>query len=485
MSNCSMLTVAEAVKTSTSDLRKLRTTARPCIDASDVVAPPGYTVEVVAAGLSFPCGMTVADDGTVFIAEGGTTWPTRPWMPPRLLRLDTNGKMRALAIEEEGGLRGLGYHDGYVYATAKGGYTSRVLRFDPKSGERKVLIDKLPDGGWHEPGGPVFDREGIMYFAQGSVAQQGVIEPSGFTVDIARHPHAKDIPGQDVTLTGNNVWSFDPIVPYGDNTSTGPFKPYGTAAQKGEVIKGEFWCSTGVYRSRPDGSEPELLAWGIRNPYGLAINEEGELYASDNDFEEKGNRAVGEDPDRIWHIKNASQPFGSVKTPEWFGYPDYSGYGLPLWDEKHKPMRGKQAEQLIQDPPPLSGPAAVLFEPHTCLTKMDFCKLDAFGHRGKLFLTQWGTLAPLNTLRPEALKRGFQVALVDVKAGTSEPFLRNKQPGPAGAAPGSGGLERPVDCKFHPDGRSLYVLDFGSVNVKRNTMLAYAHTGVLWRVTRD
>ena len=91
----------------------------------------------------------------------------------------------------------------------------------------------------------------------------------------------------------------------------------------------------------------------------------------------------------------------------------------------------------------------------------------------------------LNTLRPEALKRGFQVVLVDVKTGTSEPFLHNKQPGPAGATPGSGGLERPVDCKFHPNGRSLYVLDFGSVSIKRNTMLSYAHTGVLWRVTRD
>ena len=139
-----MLTVAEAVKTSANDLRSLPTTARSRIDANDVVAPPGYTVEAVAAGLSFPCGMTLADDGTIFITEGGTTWPTRPWMPPRLLRLDTDGKMRVLAIEEEGGLRGVAYHNGYVYATAKGGYTSRVLRFHPKTGERTVLIDKLP-----------------------------------------------------------------------------------------------------------------------------------------------------------------------------------------------------------------------------------------------------------------------------------------------------------------------------------------------------
>ena len=432
-----------------------------------------------------PCGMAVAPDGTVFIAEGGTTWPTRPWMPPRILRLDTSGEVRILAHLEEGGPRGLGFHNGQLYAMAKGGYFSRLMRVDPESGKITMLVDKLPDGGWHEPGGPVFDKDGNVYFAQGSFSQQGVVEPGGFTVDVARHPHGHDIPGQDVTLTGNNVWSYDPVIPYNDTTATGAFKPYGVPAKKGEVIKGEFWCSTGVYRARPDGSEPEMLAWGIRNPYGLALNEDGELYISDNDFEEKGNRAVGEDPDRIWHVKNASKPFGSVETPEWFGFPDYGGLGLPLWDERHKPNRGTQAQQLIENPPPLSGPAAALFPPHTCLTMMDFSRSDFFGNRGKLFLTQYGTYAPLNTIRPEALKRGFQVALVDVKTGTSEPFMHNKQPGPAGAVPGSGGLERPVDCKFHPDGRSLYVLDFGSVTIKRNTILSYAHTGVLWRVTRD
>ena len=464
-----MLETLSSTVASESFVDQLPTSARRCVNPADVAVPEGYRVEAVAVGLSFPCGMAVEPGGVIFVAEGGTTWPTRPWMPPRILRIETTGEVRVLAHLEEGGPRGLAYHDGYVYAMAKGGYHSRLLRFDAHTGERTVLVDKLPDGGWHEPGGPIFDKEGNVYFAQGSVAQQGVIEPSGFTVDIARHPHAHDVPGQDVTLTGDNVWSFDPVVPYNDMTPTGAFKPYGEPAKKGEVIKGEFWCSTGVYRARPDGTEPELLAWGIRNPYGLALNEEGELYISDNDFEEKGNRAVGEDPDRVWHVKNGAKPFGSVTTPEWFGYPDYGGFGLPLWDERHKPNRGTQARQLIQDPPPLSGPAAALFAPHTCLTMMDFSRSDAFGHRGKLFLTQWGTLAPMNTLRGEALKRGFQVALVDVTTGEAEPFMSNKQPGPASLIPGSGGLERPVDCKFAPDGKRLYVLDLGAAVIKRNT----------------
>jgi hypothetical protein len=45
------------------------------------------------------------------------------------------------------------------------------------------------------------------------------------------------------------------------------------------------------------------------------------------------------------------------------------------------------------------------------------------------------------------------------------------------------GIERPVDCAFSPDGRSLYVLDFGVARVQEAGMFSYAHTGVLWRIT--
>jgi hypothetical protein len=147
------------------------------------------------------------------------------------------------------------------------------------------------------------------------------------------------------------------------------------------------------------------------------------------------------------------------------------------------PEKGQAAEPLIEAPPPWAGPAVFLETPHSCLCKMDFCRSDTFGHRGELFLAEWGTLAPLNSPRPDDLNNGFKIVRIDVHAGRAETFLRNRQPGPA-SAHGGGGIERPVDCKFHPDGRSLYVLDFGAVTVKDFTMLAWAHTGVLWRITR-
>lgn len=476
------LTVTRASRES---LRRLPTAVRPLIDPDDIDTPDGYEVEPILVGLSFPCGMGFADDGTLFLLEGGSTWPTRPYMPARILRLHLeSGQLEELAVEVLGGPRGVAYRDGAIYVTVKGGYHAHVDRYDLTTGKRTVVVDGLPSGGWHEPSDPVFGPDGLLYFANGSVSQNGVCLPQGFTVDLAKHPQACDVPGQDVTLTGNNVWSRNSTAPFPFLTETGPFKPFGTTAKKGEVIKGQLKCSSGLWRCHPDGSGLELLAWGLRNPYGLAFNENGQLYAADNGMEEKGERSIAADLDRLWHIKNARQPHGSIAVPDWYGFPDISAEGLPVSHEKYRPRKGKPSELLLEDPPAWAGPAVFLEKPHTCVTHMDFCRSDSFGRRGDLFLAEFGTYAPLNSPDPADVNNGFRVVRIDVQQGTSEVFLKNRHPGPASHHPGKGGIERPVDCKFHPDGQSLYVLDFGVTKVAPTHVTAYARTGVVWRVSR-
>ncbi len=468
--------------TSTS-LTNLRTTARKFIDAKDTKVPDGYTVEPVMAGLSLPTDLAFAPDGTLFVSEGGSSWPTRPYMPARIIRVKPSGEVDAIQMNVQAGPRGIAYKDGELYIAIKGGYFTRIVKYNLETKELTTLIDQLPNGGWHEPGGPVFGPDGLMYFGQGSVSQQGVVLPQGFTVDIAKHPFAHDVPGQDITLTGNNCWSRDPIAPYPYMVETGGFKAFKTPAKKGEQVKGEKFCSSGLWRSKTDGTDVELLAWGIRNPFGMAMNDGGELYVADNDFEEKSARAIAEDPDRIWHIKNAKQPHGSITTPDWYGFPDICGDGLPVDHEKHRPLKGEAALPIIENPPAWAGPAIYLEKPHSCMTKMDFCRSEAFGFKDELFACEWGTLAPLNTPRKEALTHGFKVIRLNVKTGKAEDFFSNPQPGPASAYR-TGGLERPVSCKFHPDGKSLYVLDFGAVRVTTGYMLAFAHTGVIWKITK-
>jgi glucose/arabinose dehydrogenase len=337
----------KAVKGTADLCRKLPVSARPAVDAADVVVPEGYQVEVVMAGLSFPTDIAFGDNGTIFVSEGGSSWPTRPYMPARILMLNPGGKVEAITINVQAGPRGIAWREGELSMTIKGGYHMQIAKYNLQTGELEILIDKLPSGGWHEPGGPLFSPDGLMYFGNGSVSQQGVVLPAGFTVDLAKHPLAHDVPGQDVTLTGNDVWSRDPLKPYPYLTQTGPFKPFGTASEKGEVVKGELFCNSGVWRSKTDGTGAELLAWGIRNPFGMAMNIEGKLYVSDNDFEEQGERAIANDPDRIWHIKNAKLPYGSIHTPGWYGFPDICGDGLPVSHEKHLPIKGEAAELFL------------------------------------------------------------------------------------------------------------------------------------------
>ena len=473
-----------AVKAPDGALRSLPTTARPRVDPADVAVPPGYRVEVVMAGLSFPTAIEFAPDGTVFVAEGGSTWPTRPYMPARLLRLDPRGDLDVIAVEGLGGPRGLAWRDGQLYVSLKGGYEMRVVKYDLRTRERTTVVSGVPSGGWHEPGGPVFGPDGLMYFGQGSVSLHGAVEAEGFSVDLAKHPAAHDVPGQTVTLTGENVWSRDPTTPYPYYARTGPYKPFGTPAEAGEVVEGKTLCTTGIWRAKPDGAGVELLAWGVRNPWGMAFDEAGELYVADLCMEEKGDRAVGEDPGKIWHIKKAREPYGGVTVPDWYGFPDIAGDGLPVWHEAHRPNRGVPPKPLLRDPPAWAGPAVWLTEPHAAHGKLDFCRSDAFGHRGQMFLCLFGTYYPLNTIRPEARDRGFNVMRIDPAAKRGEVFLHNRHTGPA-TEHGSGGIERPVDCKFHPDGKSLYVLDFGRHVAYRSTVVAYARTGVLWKISRE
>jgi hypothetical protein len=47
--------------------------------------------------------MGFADDGTLFLLEGGSTWPTRPYMPARILKLDPAGSLEEFAVEVLGG----------------------------------------------------------------------------------------------------------------------------------------------------------------------------------------------------------------------------------------------------------------------------------------------------------------------------------------------------------------------------------------------
>lgn len=167
----------KATKASGNTLNTLPVSARPIVNPADVVVPDGYRVEAVMVGLSFPTDIAFDDDGTVYVSEGGSSWPTRPYMPSRVLVMEPSGKLEAIAMNVQAGPRGIAWRDGELYMAIKGGYHMQLAKYNLKSGKLTVLIDKFPSGGWYEPGGPLFGADGLMYFGMGQYRNKELCYP--------------------------------------------------------------------------------------------------------------------------------------------------------------------------------------------------------------------------------------------------------------------------------------------------------------------
>jgi hypothetical protein len=97
-----------------------------------------------------------------------------------------------------------------------------------------------------------------------------------------------------------------------------------------------------------------------------------------------------------------------------------------------------------------------------------------------IILAEFGTVV---TYQAEELP-GFRVQRIDLDSGEATDFLVNKSGKPASAVRGDGGLERPIQLEYAPDG-NLYLVDFGVIDVDQNGLKAIPGTGVVWRLTRS
>jgi glucose/arabinose dehydrogenase len=226
-------------------------------------------------------------------------------------------------------------------------------------------------------------------------------------------------------------------------------------------------------RVRPRGGALELVAWGFRNPYGLAFAPDGTLFVSDNGYDDRGSRPVHGAPDLLW----------AVRPGRWYGWPDYSG-GRRLDDGDHFVPPGGSRPQLVlasaPDTPPM--PAARLGV-HASADGFDFSRADAFGWPGQAFVAEFGDQAP--GVGKVIAPVGAKVVRVDVATGVVTDFAVNRGAtnGPASVL-GGGGLERPIAARFDPAGTALYVVDFGVLMMRGATSVPQEGTGVLWRITR-
>ncbi|TAJ99864.1 MAG: glucose dehydrogenase, partial [Candidatus Manganitrophaceae bacterium] len=279
---------------------------------------------------------------------------------------------------------------------------------------------------------------------------------------------------RDVTVQGENYLTQDPRLP--DRKTfvlTGAFSPFGVPTRKGQVISGKIPCSGAILKIPLDGGKPELVAWGFRNPFGLAFSPDGGLYVTENSYDDRGSRPVHGTGDPLWKV-----------TPgAWYGWPDFHGKEpLDLGDHHVPPGKERPKRLLAAHPNDPPEPVALLGV-HSSSNGFDFSRNRQFGYEGQAFIAQFGDQAPVvgKVLSPV----GFKVVRVDVATGVIHDFAvnRGKTNGPASRI-GGGGLERPVAARFDPTGTALYVVDFGVMTMDRKGSDPRKGTGILWRITR-
>jgi glucose/arabinose dehydrogenase len=442
------------------------------VNAADVALPEGYRIEAVTTGLTFPTGVSFDAEGAVHVLEAGYSYG-EVITTPRLLRLSADGAAQTVTEGSNGPWNGLTFHDGAFFiagGTIEGG---ELLRVTPE-GDTTVLLSGLPSYGDHHSNSPAIGPDGMVYFGQGTATNSGVVGPDNADFGwLSRYPAFHDIPCQDITLRGVNYETENPLTADpSDRVVTGAFLPFGTPSEPGQVIRGEVPCNGAVLRVSPEGGEPELVAWGFRNPFGLAFSPDGELFVTDNLADVRGSRPVFGTGDLLWRVREGG----------WYGWPDHHA-GRPLDDAEHFTPPGQRTPDLLlaKAPGEPELPVAILGV-HSVNNGFDFPPSPEFGFEGQAFIAQFGDMAPGvgKVLAPV----GFKVVRVDVTTGVVEDFAINRDPrGPASLV-GGGGLERPVAARFSPDGTALYIVDFGVMVITPQGPVPVPGTGVLWRVTR-
>jgi glucose/arabinose dehydrogenase len=469
---------------------------------------PGYKIEPVLWNLTLPSTVTFDDNGSMYVAESGYSYGE--FKPiPRILKLDDKGRLSVLV---DRGLNGpitdleFNKHDGLLYASHRG-----VISAIDGRGHVKDLIVALPSMGDHHNNQIAFGSDGRLYFGQGTVTNTGVAGEDSYAYGwLKTSPELHDIPAKNIRLSGQNFESANPLTPqnFSDFAMTGAFVPFGTSTTKGEVIKGETKCSGCIISSKLDGTDLKVIAWGLRNPYGLAFANDGKTLLFDNNgADERGSRRVGNDSDKVYAI-DISNP---ANVGKWYGWPDYFGYGQPVTDPRFRSEsqpRNVPLQFLMQDHPSVQKPLSLLGE-GVAATQTDFSNSNNFGYKGMAFIGEFGTAGPLihsfaqiTTPLPGFTPTitGQKVVVIDPRTGNYTDFVSLKR----------------IDKRFHPTGvkfdlkgDAMYIADFGKVEIRTSnpasgsgtdklafgaglypfasihaTVWSYANTGVIWKVTK-
>lgn len=439
----------------------------------DILLPAGYRAELVATGFTAPVHACFGPEGEMYVTESGH----KSESPPRIYRVDPTTGDRQLVVEfsgdhavPSGAATGAVWHGGALFVSN----TDRILRVEPTTGAIGEIVTDLPGRGDHQTNHPVVGADGRLYWGQGCVTNMGVVGADNFGYEwLPKFPEHHDLPGADIILAGRNYDSPNVLDNPLRKVRTGAFVPFGTKTDPGQRIAGSNKASGAVLSCLPDGTDLRVVAWGLRNPYGIGFHPDGRLFVTEHGSDERGARWIVGDLDDFYEIREGA----------WYGWPDFAS-GIRLDDPRWGKGGTGREPVLAEFPDPQPPKPVASFETHAGANGFAFSQTDDFGFEGQAFVALFGDLAPVTTPR-QIVPAGFKVVRVDPNTGAIHDFAVNRVQGPASKL-FHDGFERPSACVFGPDG-ALYVTDFGEIKIapEKGGIRMKQGTGAVWRVRRE
>jgi hypothetical protein len=408
-------------------------------------------MNVIAEGLNFPTSIAIGTDGAIYVAEsglpfGGAAAGGQIW---RVHRGDRTPVVAGLRPP----VNGLLFHHGKLIIS-EGGYPGRISSFDLDRDELSTVIDGLPGFGNYHTNMTVLGPDGKLYFSQGAMTNSSVIGLDSHDLGWLRHvPHNCDIPGYGIKIRELSFSTRDPRTQAPATAQTGPFAPFGTVHSQGFSIAGRVPCTSSVMRCNVDGTDLELVAWGLRNAYGLGFLPDGRLLATDQGADARGSRPLANCPDALFEVKPGA----------WYGWPDFV-CGRPASAAEFAVPGAAPTEFVLLNHSELPPPERPLleFEINCAAVKFDVIPKTGLSHQGQLLVALFGDERPMTG--PAGPRVGRSLLRVDPDGWTSHPVHVD-------------GLSRPIDIRFAPNG-SAYVVDFGEFEITPDKGLnARAGTG--------
>lgn len=413
-------------------------------------------LELVSDGLSFPTSIAFDSAGVPYVAESGV--PFNDQLPiGRIWRISPDGHRSMLIDNLKGPVNGVAIHDNRFYIS-EGGAGGGISTVDTE-GKKEKIVDGLPGPGNYHTNMVAIGPDNKLYFSQGAMTNSAVIGLDSYELGwLRRLPHAHDIPGYDIVLNGINIQTTNPFN-QDENSRTGAFVPFGIETSFGQRISSCVPCTAGIMKCDLDGGHLELVAWGLRNAYGLGFLPDGRLLATEQGLDDRGSRPVGNAPDLLFEIKKGF----------WYGWPDFIG-GEAITDKKYSPVNGNQPNFLLANHAELPRPEKPLlrFPPNACAVKFDVIPESISELGGDIVVALFGDEKPMTA--PPGGRVGRCVACID----PDDWSLHQLNTGP---------FSRPIDVRFNPTDGSLYVVDFGQFEMHATLgATARPNSGRIWKI---